>query len=222
THACSACPGALARPLVATVQDCPEHPLLFLASLVAAMHLCRRRGGLDGRKLGQDAVCVFGPSRHEPGISGFQCDGLPLEDELSLSRKDVANRLIVPFARRLFLRLLILPKSERDALSRHQICLIHAAAGRYLTAYFFDRGIHCHGPPIQYPIALSRNAVSFQRFRHAARRCQANARLISSTAPPITRASCIRAFARLPQRTQPVEKSELAFRHSAQSANQGP
>ena len=59
--------------------------LLCLASLVAAMHLCRRRGGLDGRKLGENAVCVFGPRRHEPGIARFESDGLPLEDELRLS-----------------------------------------------------------------------------------------------------------------------------------------
>ena len=82
--------------------------------------------------------------RHQPGVTGFEHDGLPLDNQLSLSRQDVADRLVVPSCRGLLLRLLVSPQPQRNPLSRNQIGLIHFAMRRGLTADLFHGGIDGH------------------------------------------------------------------------------
>src|SRR5262245_19434116 len=68
-------PAPSARPNqgVRTVRaaECREIPSIGpddANSFVAAMDLGGRRGRLDRRELTQDAISVFGSSRHEPGV----------------------------------------------------------------------------------------------------------------------------------------------------------
>src|SRR3954471_4648390 len=87
------------------------------SALVASMRLRRRRGRLDGGESLQDAVAVLRPGRHEPGIAGFEPDGLAFQNQLGAPGDHVADGLVVaPRARLAGPRPLLPPGTPCDPL----------------------------------------------------------------------------------------------------------
>src|SRR3954465_14608939 len=112
------------------------------SALVASMRLRRRRGRLDGGESLQDAGAVVRPGRHEPGIAGFEPDGLAFQNQLGAPGDHVADGLVVaPRARLAVLGRLVPPETHRDPLAGRKVNLTHRARRRVCARYLLDRRV---------------------------------------------------------------------------------
>ena len=100
-------------------------------SVVAPVHVARRRGGLDGGERLEDLVAVRGALGHHPRVPRLEQHHLPFDVQLGAPGDHVAHRL-VRARRRLLVHagLHLLPQPHPELLPRGEILLPHRPTGR--------------------------------------------------------------------------------------------
>src|SRR5262245_59378150 len=119
----------------------------LLHGCIAAVDLSGRCRRFDCRKFLEDSIGMLSAGRNKPRVSGSELDRLAFDGKLGLAGDHIADGFIVAARCRLVPRSLLAPEPHRYSFTRHQIGLVHVAAGRGFVADLLYCRVRHGAPP---------------------------------------------------------------------------